>query len=185
MNTTDWKFDFSSLPHWENRQHSPFISDEFHEIPQSDMLCCIYSISEVTMCNPLGFLAILKNKEKPELYLSAADRLVFCNNFSVSQRGDLVFLQPSIYKGEANRIKRPILIIDVCKNAFSYIDTDNINPCYKVAEINHAVFKIIPDEVQAKSNKQLRKLARKTIRIKRLKWRDLSELESLPDLISF
>lgn len=61
MKTTGWKYDFTSLPHWENREKDPLIYDEFFEIPQSDILCCLYSITEVSMLNYQGFLAILRN----------------------------------------------------------------------------------------------------------------------------
>ena len=71
--TTDWKFDFSTLPHWEDRYSMPYIYDKFLDIPQSNTLCCIYSIAEVTMCNYVGFLAIIKNKEKPSIFLNIKD----------------------------------------------------------------------------------------------------------------
>lgn len=183
MRTTDWKFDFSSLPHWDNRNSFSFVYDEFYEIPQSDTLCCIYSIVEASMCNYVGFLAILKTKENPQLYLNIAEEFVFCTNFSASKNGDLIFLQPSIYDQETNRIKRPILIIDVCKNVFSYIYTDNYNPGYEIIEINKTTFKVKADEVQKKNNKYLRKLERIKIRTRLLKWRDLEKLNSLPGLI--
>lgn len=55
MTATDWKFDFESLPRWDNRERIPFVYDAFFDIPQNDALCCIYSIVEVSMCNPEGF----------------------------------------------------------------------------------------------------------------------------------
>lgn len=183
MRDTDWKFDFTKLPHWENRNSIPYVYDEFFEISQSDMLCCIYSIAEVSMENYLGFLAIIKNKEKPSLFLNIAENFNFCNNFSVSEEGSLIFLQPSIYYKETNTVKRPILIIDVEKNLFSYVNTDNCNTCYKVEEINKKVFRINPDAYQKKYDKRLNALSKKKIRIDRLKWYNLIELNSLQQLI--
>lgn len=182
MKTTDWKFDFSILPRWENRNLIPYVYDEFLEIPQSNMLCCIYSIAEVTMCNYLGFLAILKNKEKPSLYLNITE-FTFTGNISASSDGSLIFLQPDIYYKKTNECKRPILIIDVIRNVFSYIDTNNFNPCYSVKEIVENTFKIDADEYQRKNDKRLNTLNKKEIQTDRLKWYELIELNSLPELI--
>ena len=182
MKTTDWKFDFSSLPRWDNRNSIPYVYDEFFEIPQSDTLCCIYSIAEVSMCNPLGFLAIIKGKQKPELFFNITEGICFCPNVSAGKDGNLLFLQPSIYNKDTNTISRPILIIDIARRVFSYFATDNQNPCYHVVELNNNVFRIEADASQKKNDKHLRALCRKKIRINRLKWHDLSELTSLPEI---
>lgn len=176
MKTTDWKFDFSVLPRWENRNLIPYVYDEFLELPQSNMLCCIYSIAEVTMCNYLGFLAILKNKEKPSLYLNITE-FTFTGNISVSPDGSLIFLQPDIYYEKTNECKRPRLIIDVKRNVFSY----TFNPCYIVKEIIEKT--IDANEYQRKNDKHLNALSKKKIQTDRLKWYELIELNSLPELI--
>ena len=183
MRTTDWKFDFSSLPRWDNCNGIPNVYDEFFDIPQSDTLCCIYSIAEVSMCNYLGFLAIIKTKEKPQLFLNITEGISFCPNISVSTDGNLIFLQPSIYDKDTNVVKRPILIIDISKRVFSYLITDNLNSCYKIMELHKNVFKIEADEYQKKENKSLKSLSKKKIRTNYLKWHDLAELNSLSELI--
>ncbi len=182
MRTTDWKFDFSSLPHWDVRDRIPYIYDDFLEIPQSDTLCCIYSVCEASMCNYIGFLAILRNKNAPELFLNIADRFNFCDNISVSTDGNLIFLQPSVYNEAKNTVRRPVLIIDIGKGAFAYFDTDNHNPDYKVIEVGGGIFKIEVHPSQL-SDKRLAALSKKKIYTDRLRWRDLGELPSLPDLL--
>lgn len=181
--TTDWKFDFSTLPHWEDRYSMPYIYDKFLDIPQSNTLCCIYSIAEVTMCNYVGFLAIIKNKEKPSLFLNIKD-FQFCGNMSANSKGNLIFLQPSIYDRKAHRMKRPILIIDIEKNRFAYRDTNNLNPCYTVAELKDGVFRIDADAYQTEQDTRLLALSREEIRTTRLKWRHLMELRALPQLMA-
>jgi hypothetical protein len=119
MRTTDWNFDFASLPRWDNRERIFYVYDEFYEIPGKDMLCCIYSVAEVSMLNHEGFLAILRNKEKPELVLNAAD-ICFCVNFSQSADGRFLFLQPSFYFPKKG-YRRPVLILDMEKNRFAYV----------------------------------------------------------------
>ena len=106
MQTTDWSFDFASLPRWDNREKWFYTYDAFYEVPGKDMLCCIYSVAEVSMLNYEGFLAILRNKEKPELVLNPAD-ICFCVNFSQSADGRFLFLQPSFYFRERGFHRSP------------------------------------------------------------------------------
>ena len=65
MRTTDWKFDFASLPRWDNRERIGFVYDEFYEIPEKDMLVCIYSVAEVSMLNYQGFSLFRRMAKKP------------------------------------------------------------------------------------------------------------------------
>lgn len=177
--TTDWKFDFSSLPHWDNRYTIPFVYDKFYSIPQNDILCCIYSIAEVRMGWYTGFLAILKNKECPELILNIAEGMIFCDNFSVNKSGDILFLQPSIYNKVNNTVSCPILIMDLTHKKFACCGTDNYNPCYKVIEISDTVFGIEADETQIKTDERLNALAKQKIDLRCLKWYDFSELNTV------
>lgn len=126
MRTTDWEFDFASLPRWDIRERIPFVYDEFFEVPGKDMLCCIYSVAEVSMMNYEGFLAILRNKQKPELVLNVTD-ISFCVNFSHSKDGNLLFLQPSFYSPEKG-YRRPVMILDMEKGRYSYIKKETFPP---------------------------------------------------------
>lgn len=177
--TTDWKFDFSSLPHWNNRNTIPFVYDKFYSIHQNDILCCIYSIAEVRMGWYTGFLAILKNKECPELILNITEGMNFCDNFSVNKNGDILFLQPSIYNKANNTVNCPILIMDLTHKKFACYCTDNYNPCYKVIEISDTVFGIEADETQIKTDERLNALAKQKIDLRCLKWYDFSELNTV------
>ena len=96
----------------------------------------------------------------------------------------LIFLQPSIYDRKAHRMKRPILIIDIEKNRFAYRDTNNLNPCYTVAELKDGVFRIDADAYQTEQDTRLLALSREEIRTTRLKWRHLMELHALPQLMA-
>lgn len=176
--TTYWKFDFPSLPRWDIRNTIPFVYDKFYSLPQSDMLCCIYSIAEVRMGWYVGSLAILKNKESPELVLNISDGLDFCDNFSANKSGNMLFLQPSIYDKESTKVRCPILIIDLSHKKFALFETNNYNPCYKVVEISDTLFGIEADEKQRKTDERLNSLAERKIDSGRLEWRDLSELNT-------
>ena len=183
MKTTGWNYDFASLPHWENRRKDPLIYDAFFEIPQSDTLCCLYSIAEVSMLNYQGFLAIFRNKENPELVLNVAEGFTFGVNFSASADGNLIFLQPSIYDRDTNRCVRPILILDIQNDRFSYLRTTNYCPAYKVIQRKPHVFAIEADEHQRKGIKQLAALHGKKIRTRWLSWHQTSKLSELPQMI--
>lgn len=178
---TDWKFDFSNLPYWDNRQNLCGVYDRFFEIPQSDALCCLYSIYEVSMCSYLGFFAILKHKDDPQLIWKS--EINFRDNFCVNSEGNLIFLQPYLYDRNRNQSECPILILDIEKNRFSCLRTNNRSSGYKVVEKTKTLFVIEADEYQRKHNKELKALHGKKIRINWLKWNDLHALSSLPDLI--
>lgn len=92
MRTTDWKFDFSSLPYWNNRETLWDAYDEFYEIASSNLLCCLYSIAEVRMLDYRGFLAILRNKNDPELILNISE-YTFTQTFFTDKEEKLIFLQ--------------------------------------------------------------------------------------------
>lgn len=182
MKTTDWKYDFTSLPRWDNRERFPYVYDEYYEIPQSDTLCCLYSICEAGMLNYLGFLAILKNKDNPELILNLTE-FPLCVNFSASADGNLIFLQPSIYDRPTGRRLRPVLILDLRKNRFSYIRTANYCLDYRVIQKKANVFVIEADELQRKNNRQLSALHGRKIRMRWRRWYGMDRLTALPQMI--
>ena len=183
MKTTDWKFDFTSLPRWDNREKFPWVYDEYFELAQSDILCCLYAINEVSMSNYQGFLVILRNKENPELILNLTEEFTFCVNFSASADGNLIFLQPNIYDRITNRCLRPVLILDIRNNRFSYVKVDNYCPAYKVIQKKAHVFAIEVDEYQRKGIKQLAAPHGKKIRTRWLRWYGMDKLSTLPQMI--
>ena len=132
-----------------------------------------------------GFLAILKNKEHPELILNITEGMNFCDNFSVNKSGDILFLQPSIYNKENNTVNCPILIVDLTHKKFACYCTDNYNPCYKVIEISDTVFGIEADKTQIKNDERLNALSNQKIDMSSLEWFDFSELNTISDKIIF
>ena len=183
MKTTDWKYDFASLPRWDNRESNPWVYDAFFEIPQSDTLCCLYSIQEVRMGDDRGFLAILRNKENPKLMVNITGGFNFCDNFSASDDGNLIFLQPSLYDERTNRLVRPVLILDIQNNRFSYMKTANYCTLYKVVQKKADVFVVEADEHQRKGIPQLAALHGKKIRTRWLRWHEMDKLPTLPQMI--
>lgn len=176
-----WRFDFSSLPRWDVRDRIPFVYDKFYPVLQKDMLFCIYSIAEVSMMWYVGFLAVLKNKQHPKLVLNITEKINFCDNFSTSKNGDIVFLQACVYNKATSKVNCPILIIDIARRKFSYYKTENYNPCYKVVELSDCVFGIEADELQRNTDARLNTLANQIIDLRCLEWYDLNKINTLTE----
>lgn len=179
MDRTDWQYNFSSLPAWNLRGRFWDAHDRFYELPQSDTLVCIYSIYEVTMCNNLGRLAILKNKQDPQLI--AQSSYPFRVNFSASDDGNVIFLSPQIYDRATNSSKYPLLILDIPNRRFSYKLTGSRCPGFKVRQMNSRLFIIEAD--QSQHDKQLQRLRGKKLRLNWRRWYDLSRLNDLHNMI--
>lgn len=141
MRTTDWNYDFSSLPCWKEREKLRDIYDEFYEVPQSDLLFCLYSIAERRMLDYRGFLAILENKKKPELVLDISE-YTFSQTFFSNEEGNLIFLQPCVYIRNQNRTAYPILILDVVKKRFSYALWRNTAGVCRITQDSPTVFTV-------------------------------------------
>lgn len=182
MHATDWNCDFAALPGWNLREIMWDVRDEFYELPQNDTLCCIYSITEASMMNYIGRLAVFQNKENPKLVLNI-EEYTFCPNFSASADGSLIFLQPSIYDRPTNQCVRPLLILDLKRKCFSYLPVKNVNPCYQVIQRSEKVFQIDAEEYQRKRDKHLRAIHGKKMRTNWLKWYSWDKLHALPEMV--
>ncbi len=169
MRTTDWKYNFSSLKHWDNRDRIAYIYDEFFEFPNADILCCIYSIAEVSMCNYCGFLAILKNKSEPNLILEITDYTIPNQKVFCSSSGKHIILRVHCYIGSRNLMKFPFLIIDIEHHLFSFITPEKYCNEYTIKEIDSNVFKISSIE--------------RNILLNRLKWYSFDRINSLKELV--
>lgn len=178
MTVIGWNFDFSVLPKYDVRKRIPFVYDSFIEISESDALCGIYSIAEVSMFNYIGWLVLLKNKQEPRVVLNVTKDINFTDNFSRSKDGRYIFLQASFWDHVKNELNRPIVIIDILKEQFSVLKTDNLSTPYKIVEIKKDIFRATADEELKKLDKRLRRLTRRKIRLKSLQWHDISEFEA-------
>ncbi len=181
--TTDWKYEFPSLPKWDVRDRIPFVHDKFYYLPQSDILCCIYSIAEVRMGWNQGFLAILKNKENPELVLNIYNNITFSDNFSANKNGNLAFLLSHFNDKTTGGIGSLILIIDIVCEKFSYLRINNFNPCYKVIELSDGVFGIEADAVQRNTDKRLDDFSKTIIDLSCLDWFNFKEIDILSEIM--
>lgn len=155
--------------------------DQFHEIPQQDALCCLYSIVEARMLHYVGFLAILKNKSDPTLFLNISQGMNFYDSFFVSGDGRLIFLQPCLYNEQCG-IKTPILVIDLAENRFSYVLTDNIRSWHSVKQKSSDVFVVHTQEYDRVEQRQI-EVPVMEFQLQPLQWHDLDQLNTLRQLV--
>ena len=182
MDRTDWKYDFSSLPYW-GRHSDPFAYDEYMELPKIDALCGIYSIVEERMSWYWGKLAVLRDREAPRLVINGAERISFMPGCMASADETLIFLRAGVYDQKKNLLRCPLVILDLAKSRFSFLDTKTVNPGYTVAEIEPDVYVVEADAHQMRYDKRLRALNGRKLRMDKLAWYDLDRLECLPDLM--
>lgn len=178
-----WDFDFASLKYWDNHGRIPYLTDDFFQNETSDVVCVIYSIAEVTMCNYLGFLAILRNKKNPELVLNVTNFLFPQQEVTFSSDGNLIFLKGRIFFREKNAIEYPLIVINVKNNCFAYIKRDNHNISYRIEEQNASTFTIEADEFHKRPDKLFNIFSSKKIKLKKLTWHGIEELKNLPEML--
>lgn len=114
--TTDWEFDFSTLPHRENRLEIPYIYDAFLPFEKADLLFCVTSVVEVSMLNYRGFFSILENKESPRVVFSFPKGIVGPNLYPSGKEGYLCFEAYCRGKGSVS------LLYSVHRKAFAVLE---------------------------------------------------------------
>ena len=171
MRTTDWNYDFLSLPCWNDREKLWDVYDEYHEVPQSDLLFCLYSIAERRMLDYRGYLAIFRNKTNPELVINISE-YTFCQTFFANKAGSLICLQPCVYIRKQNRTIYPILVVDIENNCFACALTRNTSRNCQITQGRAQIFTV---DI---SGQRTRK-----IRGRWLKWHPLEQLPQLPRYI--
>lgn len=119
--TTDWEFDFSTLPHWKNRLEIPYIYDAFLPFEKADLLFCVHSVAEVTMLNYRGFFSILENKESPRVVFSLQEGIVGPNLYPSGKEGYLCFEAYCRGKGSVS------LLYSVHRKAFAVLERPSGN----------------------------------------------------------
>lgn len=177
MEIDGWVYDFESLPFWDNHNKISYVMDKLIENDNSDCACLIYSIAEVSMCNNIGFLAVLKNKKKPFLYKNVTNFYFPMQYADFSRDGRLLFVKTQIYDKERKRMNCPLLVMNVAEDCFSAIPINTPNPCYQVVEKSRDIFGIKADPYQAKHNIILQEMNQMEIKISELKWYSMSVLD--------
>lgn len=173
---SDWNYDFQSLPVWDVRDKNPYVYDLLFENTKMDLAFLIYSILEYRMLAYAGFLAILRNKDKPELLFRTA-KPVFGNTAVIFSRdGKLAFVRSSMWNGGW-----PIFVFDLYTQRFACVRTVIKNPCFIVKEFEQNEFVIVADGWQVEhddNDSGLKELDGTTIETDTLQWLPLSDFDS-------
>ena len=154
MKSIDWPYDFSALPHWDNRERM-FVTDKFTESPRASYLCTLYANCEVSMMNYMGFLAVLKNKVDPELILNVTvfnvtDERAF---FTADER--FLIVQAHLRKSGLSGYIDTFLVIDLNELKFAFVHnlwTKN-RPFDKITEVDQSTVVIQPQNVTVEFSK--------------------------------
>lgn len=176
MNINDWNYDFESLPYWDLRNKKLYTSDDkIYENSQLDTAFLIYSISEYRMGWYAGFLAILKNKMKPELILRCESCFFSNSEIIFSKDGNLAFVKGGFWADGW-----PIFIFDLKIQKFAYYTAITEICGFTVTEDEFANFVIVADKwaMEQETSGLLKKLNGTIIKIKSLKWKPFKNIDS-------
>ena len=153
MDSCNWNYDFSSLPHWDNREIFPYTTDTYAESPTQDCLCLIYSIIEARMMDYRGFLAVLKNKSNPELLLNVTRYNIPDQKVAFLSTGHVLIVQAYFINEKSDAYSAPFLILDLQNNRFSLVHSgrNSLSP-YTIEEISQNTFVIQPHNIEVRLN---------------------------------
>lgn len=169
MEINGWHYDYEKLPYWDVRDRIPYVFDELYENEQSDTACLIYSIAEISMCNAVGCLAVLKQKSSPELIISVTSFHFPRQNVCYSLNGKYVFLKAQVYIKAENRILSPIVIIDLFHGKFAYADIHANTTVSMFKELNSDQLLVVSPRVKKEHEDVL-------LTFSQLKWFPILEL---------
>lgn len=174
MDNKGWIYRFESLPHWDDRDGDAYAYDELTENAVSDTACLLYSIREVHMGTWLGRLAVFENKTHPQLLVNVTSFCFWRERAIYSADGALLFLKAYMYEARRNRLRCPLVVMDIPHRRFALVDM-GIEHAYTVRE-EDGVFSICVDAYQATYNKRLRELDGRIIDVSALQWKPLDRL---------
>lgn len=177
---TDWKYDFKSLPKWDLHSQN-YIYDFFIESKKSNTLFCVYSVNEARMMYYIGWLAILKNKEDPQLVITTKDNIFFSPISYFDDDGDFLFL---VYRTNSHdeAYKEPVVIFDISKEKFAWFETSGLGGLYEIYKKSEDVFEI-KHEGFTINRKVSEEPEIKEIHIGDLQWYPINQLNNLEDIV--
>ncbi len=176
-----WEYDFTSLPHWDIRNEYHFAYDSLYENPSSDTAVLLYSIVECRMLCYAGFLAIVRNKKKPELMLRVEEITFWDSRVVFSADGALVFAKPYLWISAGRRLSVwLVFIFDVSTERFACFRILANDIDFTVKERERNVFIIVADEQHMKQDASglPGKLNGTKIELDALEWMPWSEINS-------
>lgn len=147
MNISSWEYDFPSLPHWDEHEKSPDVTDALFESPDGSFCILNYSILESEAANNLGSVAVLKNKQSPELVL-CAEKLKFpiAEPF-FARSSHTAALLAVVTEKSMDKDFDVTLIIDLDKKRFAFAPfyPSDERLLYPMTEEKGGLFLLVPD----------------------------------------
>lgn len=174
-----WVYPFDTLPHWDHHGRFANVEDKLYENPYADMACLLYSIVEASMCNYIGFLAILENKASPVLSLNLTELEFPWNEIFFSKDGQLIFVKARAYNRQKNKMHFFFLVINLKKAIFAYQKISSGNECYSWEETRPGKFRIVVDAYQAAYDQTLQTLDGMVVDTDEMEWFPIKEIHQL------
>lgn len=179
--STDWKYDFQTLPNWD-RHSWAYTFDLFVEISDVDKLLCVYSVVEASMLSYIGQLAILKNKQKPELVFCCSQGIYFKPLIFRDKKSNYLFLVAHSYDKDTNTLKEPIIILDASTSTFAFFNPEGVGGFYNFVKKSENVYEFYHEGFTINRNTSKMPLIKK-INIKDLKWYSIDLLNELKQIL--
>lgn len=170
MNIQSWELQPETLPYWDNHTAYPYCEDYLYESPDGNTAILIYSVIEARMSDYLGFCAIYRDQQTPELLLPIRS-VNFTPFAQYSRDGNLVFLK-ACYRGG----KRFLLVLDLQKKAYAVVHFAPPDLGYGIIEEPDGIFAVCFTEEQIHADGRLAELNRRAIDWRELKWRKWTPL---------
>jgi len=176
MNIDGWEYPYETLQRWNWINRDDYHAyDLLFENEQSSVAILIYSVIETRMSSYEGFLAILRDKDNPQLILQT--KCFFKDKDVIfSSDGRFALATASVWNQGW-----PIIIFDLVNQRFSsFVARTNDSSFYLKENRKNEEFIILArEEQQAKrTDDSLKKLDGTKIRINELKWRPFGEVEA-------
>ena len=168
MDISGWNYNFEHLPYWDQRKIDPYAYDALYENKQLDIAVLIYSICEIRMCYYVGFLAIFKNKQKPELIMNITGWTFKDSPIVFSADGKFAFIHFDWWSDGW-----PILIFDFINYTFSYFyaNTEGLN--FTINELKKNEFSVVHSIVGLSETSSEVK-----IELEKLEWMHFRDIDS-------
>lgn len=166
-----WRYDFASLPLWQERASIPWCTYKIFEDAEHDTACLLYGVVEERMLAYFGFCAVFRNKSDPVCDAAFTGIKVRQQNPAFSKDGRFLLLS-AVYRG-----KGVILVLDLKNRKYALAELPDLTPVREITEEDADIFSYRFYET-AMEKKLIRSFFKKKIRISKLSFDSWDAIKS-------
>lgn len=147
MNISDWEYDFSSLQSRDARENLPAAPDTLFESPDGSFCILNFPVSKAADGSCLGSVAVLKNKQSPELVLYAEKLKFPIAEPFFARSSHTAALLAVVTEKSMDKDFDVTLIIDLDKKRFAFAPfyPSDERRLYPMTEEKGGLFLLVPD----------------------------------------